>query len=146
MQKKAVHGSGDVAENWRCEMRVKYYPEDDALIVTGTPGGRSGAALRDYWEVILTLADEGSELITRLTVLHATNFLPLEAERGYNANTDTLTLGDKPDNACRVVENGDFTGYWQECANGSYWDVVAVDLRRASVHLAPVVDALSAAA
>ena len=122
-------------------MQVKYYAEDDALILTGTPGGRSGAALRDNWEVILTLADEGSELITRLTVLHATDFLPLGAERGYDANTDTLTLGDKPDADYRVVENGDFAGYWQECDGGRYWDVVAVDLRQASVHLAPVIAA-----
>ena len=123
-------------------MQVKYYAEDDALILIGTPGGRSGAALRDNWEVILTLADEGSELITRLTVLHATDFLPLHAERGYDADTDTLTLGDKPDADYRVVENGDFAGYWQECDGGRYWDVVAVDLRRASVHLAPVLAAL----
>ena len=127
-------------------MQVKYYAEDDALILIGTPGGRSGAALRDDWAVILTLADEGSELITRLTVLHATDFLPLEAERGYDADTDTLTLGDKPDADYRVVENGDFAGYWQECDDGRYWDIVAVDLRRASVHLAPVIAALPQAA
>lgn len=126
-------------------MRVKYYAEDDALIVIGTPGGRSGAALRDYWEVILTLADEGSELITRLTVLRATNFLPLNPARGYDPNTDTLTLGDKPDADYRVVENGDFAGYWQKCDGGRYWDIVAVDLRQASVHLAPVLAARSPA-
>ena len=122
-------------------MQVKYYDEDDALIVIGTPGGRSGAALRDDWTIILTLADEGSELITRLTVLHATDFLPLDAERGYDAGTDTLTLGDKPDADYRAVDNGDFVGYWQECDGGRYWDIVAVDLRRASVHLAPVMAA-----
>ena len=123
-------------------MQVKYYDEDDALIVIGTPGGRSGAALRDDWEIILTLADEGSELITRLTVLHATDFLPLDAERGYDAGTDTLTLGNKPDTDYRAVDNGDFVGYWQECDGGRYWDIVAVDLRRASAHLAPVLAAL----
>jgi hypothetical protein len=123
-------------------MQVRYYAEDDTLILTATPGGRSGAALRDYFEVILTLADEGSELITRLTVLHATDFLPLDTDRSYDADTDTLTLGDKSDADCRVVENGDFVGYWQECDGGRYWDVVAVDLRRASVHLAPALAAL----
>ena len=123
-------------------MQVQYYDEDDALIVIGTPGGRSGAALRDDWTIILTLADEGSELITRLTVLHATDFLPLDAERGYDADTDTLTLGNKPDTDYRAVDNGDFVGYWQECDGGRYWDIVAVDLRRASVHLAPVLAAL----
>ena len=124
-------------------MQVRYYVEDDTLILTATPGGRSGAALRDYFEVILTLADEGSELITRLTVLHVSDFLPLDTERGYDADTDTLTLGDKSGADCRVVENGDFVGYWQKCDGGRYWDVVAVDLRRASVHLAPAIAARS---
>ena len=124
-------------------MQVKYYTAEDALILIGTPGGRSGAALRDNWEVILTLADEGSELITRLTVLHATNFLPLDVDRGYDTDTDTLTLGDKPDTDYRVVENGDFAGYWEACDGARYWDVVAVDLRHASVHLAPVLATLS---
>ena len=122
-------------------MQVSYYAEDDTVILTATPGGRSGAALRDYFEVILTLADEGSEDITRLRVLHISDFLPLDAERGYDVDTDTLTLGDKSDANCRVVENGDFVGYWQECDGGRYWDVVAVDLQRASVHLAPVLAA-----
>ena len=124
-------------------MEVSYYAEDDALILTAVPGGRSGAALRDYFEIILTLSDVGSELITRLTVLNAADFFPLDAGRGYDADTDTLTLGDKPDGTYRMVENGDFAGYWQECDGGRYWDIVAVDLRRASVHLAPVLSALS---
>ena len=122
-------------------MQGKYYAEEDALILIETPGGRTGAALRDDWTVIVTLADHDSELITKLTVLHVTDFLPLEAERGYDADTDTLTLGDKPDADYRVVENGDFAGYWQECDGGRYWDIVAVDLRQASVHLAPVIAA-----
>ena len=89
------------------------------------------------------LQDEGSEIDYEVGPCYdATDFLPLGAERGYDANTDTLTLGHKPDANYRVVENGDFAGYWQECDGGRYWDVVAVDLRRASVHLAPALAAL----
>ena len=52
-----------------------------------------------------------------------------------------LTLGDKPAADFRVVDNGDFVSYRQWFDDGSEWDVVAVDLRRASVHLAPVIAA-----
>ena len=123
-------------------MEANYYAEDDTLVLTANRRGRSGGTLRDDFGIILTFVDEDSEDITRIRVLHATDFLPLDTERGYNADADTLTLGDKPDANCRVVETGDFVGYWQECDGGRYWDVVAVDLRRASVHLAPVLAAL----
>ena len=124
-------------------MRAKYYSEDDALIVTATPGGRSGGTLREDFRVILTFEDEEVENVTRLLVLDATRFLPLDAERGYDADTDTLTLGDKPVADFRVVDNGDFVSYRQWFDDGSEWDVVAVDLRRASVHLAQVLTTLS---
>ena len=124
-------------------MEANYYAEDDTLVLTANRRGRSGGALRDDFGVILTFVDEGSEDITRMRVLHVTDFLPLDIERGYDADADTLTLGDKPDANCRVVESGDFVGYWQECDGGRYWDVVAVDLRRASAHLAPVLAARS---
>ena len=123
-------------------MEANYYVEDDTLVLTANPRGRSGGALRDDFGIILTFVDEDSEDITRMRVLHITDFLPLGPERGYDADTDTLTLGDKPEADCRAVENGDFVGYWQECDGGRYWDVVAVDLRRASVHLAPAIAAL----
>ncbi len=123
-------------------MRVKYYPEEDALIMDISRGGCSGATLRDYFDVILVFESEDTENIARVRLLHATDFLPLGAERGYDADTDTLTLGDKPTADYRVVDNGDFVSYRQWFDDGSEWDVVAVDLRRASVHLAPALAAL----
>lgn len=123
-------------------MQVKYYPDDDALILDIGPGGCSGATLRDDFDVILVFECEGSENIARVRVLNVSDFLPLDTERGYDASTDTLTLGDKPTDDCRVVDNGDFVSYRQWFDDGSEWDVVAVDLRQASVHLAPVLDAL----
>ena len=123
-------------------MRVKYYPEEDTLIMDISRGGCSGATLRDDFNVIVVFESEDTENIARVRVLNVSDFLPFDPERGYDADTDTLTLGDKPDADYRVVENGDFAGYWQECDSGRYWDIVAVDLRRASVHLAPVLTAL----
>ena len=125
-------------------MRVSYYAEDDALVLEAFRGGRSGAALRDDFGIILNLADEGSEDVTRIDILDVSWFLPLSAERGYDADTDTLTLGDKPDADAnyRVVDNGDFVSYRQWFDDGSEWDVVAVDLRQASKYLAPALAAL----
>ena len=124
-------------------MQVKYYPEEDVLIIIASRYWRSGGTLRDDFGVIFALEDEGVENITRVDLHRATRFLPLSAERGYDADGDTLTLGDKPDADFRVVDNGDFVSYRQWFDDGSEWDVVAVDLRRASVHLAPVLAALS---
>ena len=123
-------------------MEVKYYPEDDVLLIIKSHSGRSGGTLRDDFGVIFTFEDVGNDNITRLDIHDVSHFLPLDAERGYDADTDTLTLGDKPDSDYRAVDNGDFVGYWQECDGGRYWDIVAVDLRQASVHLAPVLAAL----
>lgn len=124
-------------------MRVKYYAEDDALIIIVNQRGLSGGTLRDDFRVILDFADESNEDVTRIDILGVSRFLPLSAERGYNADTDTLTLGDKPDAEYRVVDNGDFISYRQWFDDGSEWDVVAVDLRQASVHLAQAIAALS---
>lgn len=123
-------------------MEVKYYPEDDVLLIIKSHSGRSGGTLRDDFGIIFTFEDVGNDNVTRLDIHDVSYFLPLDAERGYDADTDTLTLGDKPDADYRAVDNGDFVGYWQECAGGRYWDIVAVDLRQASVHLAPVLAAL----
>ena len=128
-------------------MKVKYYAEDDALLIIANEQGRSGGTVRDDFRVILDFVDEGSEDVTRIDILDVSRFLPLDAERGYDADTDTLTLGDKPepDADFRLVDNGDFVSYRQWFDDGSEWDVVAVDLRRASVHLAPALAARSQA-
>ena len=124
-------------------MQAKYYAEDDVLILTASRGGCSGAALRDDFRVIFVFEGKGSENIARLRVLYVSDFLPLDAERGYDADTDTLTLGDKPDADAdyRVVDNGDFVSYRQWFDDGSGWEIVAVDLRQASKHLAPALAA-----
>ena len=126
-------------------MQVKYYAEDDVLIMTAFRGGCSGGTLRDDFGVIFVFEGGGSENVARMRLLNVSDFLPLSAERGYDAATDTLTLGDKPDAGAdyRVVDNGDFVSYRQWFDDGSGWDIVAVDLRQASIHLAPVLAALA---
>ena len=125
-------------------MQVSYYPEDDVLILIASLKGGGGGTLRDDFGVIFVIdgEDEGDENITRVDIHDVSYCLPLEAERGYDADTDTLTLGDKPTADYRVVDNGDFVSYRQWFDDGSEWDVVALDLRQASAHLAPVIAAL----
>lgn len=124
-------------------MEVKYYPEEDVLLIIKSRRGCSGGTLRDDFGIIYTLEYMPNENITRVDIHGATRFLPLNAERGYDADTDTLTLGDKPTADYRVADSGDFVSYRQWFDDGSEWDVVALDLRRASIHLAPVLSALS---
>ena len=124
-------------------MQTKYYTDDDAVVLTNRHKHGDGGTLRDDFGIILTYESEGSEEVTQIDILRASRLLPLGPERGYDAQTDTLTLGDKPTADYRVVDNGDFVSYRQWFDDGSERDVVAVDLRQASVHLAPVLAALA---
>ena len=124
-------------------MRTRYYEEDDVAVLTERRAHRSsGGILRDDFDVILTYASEGSEEVTQIDIFGVSRFLPLSAERGYDADTDTLTLGDKPTADYRVVDDGPFVSYRQWFDDGSEWDVVALDIRQASKHMAKVADAM----
>ena len=123
-------------------MQVKYFKETDSVILTA-PGeyeGGSGDSLRDDFDVIVGYASPNSDAVVELDIFGVSHFLPLRAERNYDAATDTLTLGDKPAANYRIVESGDFVSYlqWEE---GGHWDLVALDLRQASRHLAPAIAA-----
>ena len=123
-------------------MSTRYYPKEDTvdIIVAHSKGG-GGSTLRDDFGVILTFADKDSEDITQVDILRVSRFMPLGLERGYDAETDTLTLGQKPDADYRVVDNGDFVSYLQWFDDGSEWDVVALDLRHTTRYLAKVIAA-----
>ncbi len=124
-------------------MEIKYYPEEDVLLIIKSPSGCSGGSLRDDFGVIYTSDNSRHDNVTRVDIHHVSYFLPLRPERGYDAGSDTLTLGDKPDGDYRVVDNGDFVSYRQWFDDGGGWDIVAVDLRRASELLAPALAAHS---
>ena len=46
-------------------MQVKYYSEEDVLIIIASRDGRSGGTLRDDFGVIFALEDEGLENINQ---------------------------------------------------------------------------------
>ena len=127
-------------------MRIRYYADEDVVDLTASDFEvGSGATLRDDFRVILTFVREGSEDVSQIDILDVSRFLPLCVERGYDAATDTLTLGFKPNSDFRVVDNGEFVSYRQWFDDGSEWDVVALDLRHASKHLAQPIAALPTA-
>lgn len=122
-------------------MRVKYYVEDDVLVMESVPGGDSGGSLWDYFSIYYDMV-EATEEITKLTVHHASTYFPLSAERGYDQGTDTMTFGDKPDAGCQVRDHGDFVSYHQWHDEDDGWDVVAIDVPRASELLVQAIAAL----
>lgn len=64
----------------------------------------------------------------------------------YDAETDTLTVGDGVDRAEKVVANGDLVAYWAYDADDpepDFFIPVAAQLRNASVHLAPAIAAIA---
>ena len=125
-------------------MQVRYYEETDsvAIVSPGKYERGNGDSLRDHLGIIVAYASPDSNDVVDLDIFGVSHFLPLRAERGYDAATDTLTLGDKPDADYRVIDNGDFVSYRQWIDDEGHWDIVALDLRQASRHLAPAIAAL----
>ena len=124
-------------------MKVKHFAKSDGIMLIASDQYGNGGTLRDDFGVIISYADEDGEDVTQVDILRVSRFLPLGAARGYAVATDTLTLGDKPDADCRIIDNGDFVSYRQWFDDGSEWDLVALDLRQASCHLAPAIAAQS---
>ena len=122
-------------------MKVKHFAESDGIMLIASDQYGNGGTLRDDFGVIISYADEDGEDVTQVDILQVSRFLPLCPERGYDAETDTLTLGEKPEADYRIVDSGDFVSYRQWFDDGSEWDLVALSLRQASRHLAPAIGA-----
>ena len=128
-------------------MRVRYDPEVDALRITTDTLGVVSASLWDpeYHSVVVDLATEDGYGIVGLEVLGASAFIPL-GKLGYDAETDTLTMGNTTTDPELITENGDLIGYWRvdEHEPDGYRDPIGVAIRRASIHLAKVSEKMSA--
>ena len=127
------------------KLKVHYDPDCDAI---GANYGRPSGATREVeglgW-VMIDLPDEKSHEPIALEVIGISAWLPL-GKRGYCAETDTLTFGHGTETATVIAENGDLTAYWRpDQYDPGDTVVIAVDLRNASKHLAPVIEAMSKA-
>ena len=96
------------------------------------------AHLEDDLDVLVSLDSDEGTCVVGLEVMAASVYLPL-GKRGYDADADTLTMGDVPAAPAKTTENADIITYWQP---DNYEDTslapVGVTLRRASEYLALV--------
>ena len=122
-----------------------YDPEIDAVSLHYGQPTCGGYEVAESWSIILHVPEDESRCAAALEVIGISDWLPL-GKRDYCAETDTLTIGRDKETATVVAENGDLIAYW---ASDEYdpddLSPIAVDLRNASKHLAPVIEAMSQA-
>ncbi len=104
--------------------------------------GMSTSLITDV-NLVIDMPSEQSCQVVGLEVHGIEAYLPL-GKLSYCTETDTLTFGSEVETATVAEENGDFVGYWRpdEDYPDDAMEAVAVDLRNASKHLAPVIAAL----
>lgn len=120
-------------------MRVIYDEEDGVLSMS--IGRKAATGCESFVrgpDVALDVANDNSYEVVGLIVIGASVYLPLG--KGYDAESDVLTIGETADDPALVTENGYFVGYWEvnrRDPDGSL-QAIGVAIRRASVHLAQV--------
>ena len=121
-------------------LRIHYSPEDDIVMLYTTEEGEGSYDVEGHhWTRVILPAGGGYKPVA-MEVMFVSDLMPLETNGRYRSETDTLVVGDGEDSATLVEENGDLTAYWLPEEDGpDDWSLVAVALRRASVHLAPVI-------
>ena len=126
-------------------MRVRYDQEFDVLsIMTDTPEAIC-ASLLDGPDIAVSLATEDGHDVVGVEILGVSAYLPL-GNSGYDAETDTLTMGRTVSEPELITRNGDLVGYWQvdKYDADGFRDPIGVAIKRASVHLANVSAKMSA--
>ena len=126
-------------------MRTIYSPEDDHLrLVTQIPSTVSASLLGDPGIALDLSTEDGHELVG-VEILGISAYVPL-GKNGYDADTDTLTMGKTTTDPELIAQNGDLIGYWHADKHepGGYRDPIGVAIRRASVHLAKASEKVSA--
>lgn len=122
---------------------VHYDPECNAIGLDSGRSRKASSSLVTNVDVIIDLENRDSHQVVALEVLGISAYMPL-GKLGYCEETDTLTFGGEIDTATSVVENGDLVAYWRyDKLRPVAMEPVAVDLKNASTHLAPVIERLS---
>ena len=127
-------------------LRTKYSQEDDIVSLSTLGRGSdegSHEVESDCWTILDVAFDNQCKPVT-LELMFVSRLMPLTANDGYCSETDTLVIGEGQTMAVLVEENDDLSAYW--CPDHDYPDdlsLVAVSLRNASKHLAPVAGLLA---
>ena len=120
-----------------------YDPEIDAISLHYSQPTCGGYEVAENWSIILHVPEKESRCAAELEVIGISSWLPL-GKRDYCEETDTLTIGRGADTATVIAENGDLVAYWRpDEYDPDDLTPIAVDLRNASKHLAPVIEAMS---
>ena len=103
------------------------------------------ASLLDDPGIVLDLSTEDGHEVAGVEILGISAYVPL-GKNGYDADTDTLTMGRTTTDPELITQIGDLIGYWHADKHepGGYRDPIGVAIRRASVHLAKVSEKISA--
>ena len=112
-------------------LEIQHDPEVDALRLYAGVQRTSSSSLVGTEEVIVDFDDEEARHVIGLEVIGAAAYLPL-GKRGYDAKSDTLTLGTVVDDPASISVNGDLVTYWRETPDV---DPIGVTIRQASKHL-----------
>ena len=123
-------------------LRVKYSPEDDILLLDTSEKGEGSWDVEGHYWTVIDLPFGGGYRPVALEIMFASDLMPLEINGGYCSETDTLFIGEGKDAATFVEENGDLAAYWRQDDDLDDLSLVAVSLRNASKHLAPVIAGL----
>ena len=124
-------------------LQVLYSQEDDIVFLgTSEIGDGSYEVESHLWAVVTLLLGDGYKPVA-LDIMFASDLMPLETNGGYCSETDTLVIGKGVDTATLIEENSDLTSYWSTDDEPDDLSLVAVSLRNASKHLAPVVASLA---
>ena len=123
-------------------LRMHYSPEDDIVMLYTTERGEGSCDVEGYHWTRVILPSGGGYKPVAIEVMFVSDLIPLEANGCYYSETDTLVIGDAEGSTTLVEENGDLIAYWlSEEDDPDDLSLTAVALRRASVHLAPVIAA-----
>ena len=124
----------------------KYDPEFDTIMLTTGDSHDETDEIHYRFGHVLDYDSATYKPTAFELVLCVSAYIPLSPDRGYNADTDTLTFGAADKKAELVVANGDLVAHWgydeDDCAP-EFYIPVAVELRNASRHLDPVISRLA---
>ena len=122
-------------------MKITYDAEEDIIRVWSGKKVACASSLQSDFGTAVYMGDPDGHDVMGFEILGATAYLPLGP--GYDANSDTLVIGETTDDPDLVTENGDFIGYWEMVVleRDEFRAPIGVALRRASVHLSTVLSA-----
>lgn len=119
-------------------LQIRYSPEDDIVLIASSEKGEGSCDVEGHYWTSVVLPFGGGYKPVALEIMFASDLMPLRANKGYCADTDTLVIGSGK-GAALVEENDDLTAYWHPEDVPDDLSLVAIALRNASKHLAPVI-------